>query len=358
MPQRKELTWGQLRVGLMIGIALLILLIGIFFVSGQVGLLSGHFELRAYFPEAEGLRNGAQVQLAGVPIGNVSQVGLSSSHDPNRAVKVVMKISNRFEKSIRADSVASIQTAGLLGESFVDITRGSVSQPALQANAEVKTENQPDIKDVVKNANDVLSNLTTLSSKLNDITNQITAGHGTIGKFIYDAALYNRLDKTVATLQSISDQIKNGHGTLGQLISNDELYKKLDTTLDHANQMIDQVQHGKGTVAKLINDPAVYDNLNKTLVQARTMMTNINQGKGTLGKLATDPKLYNQLDSVTANIDTITGRMAEGKGSLGKLSTDDTLYNNLSQSAVSLREFLTEFRKNPKKYLTLHLHIF
>lgn len=358
MPQRKELTWKQLRVGLMVGIALLIFLIGIFFVSGQVGLLSGHFMLRAYFPEAEGLRNGGQVQLAGVPVGNVSQVGLSTSHDPSRAVKVVMKISNRFKNSIRADSIASIQTAGLLGESFVDITRGSASQPTLPPESEVKTENQPDIKDVVKNANDVLSNLTTLSSKLNDITNQITAGHGTIGKFIYDAALYNRLDKTVATLQNISNQIAEGHGTLGQLVSNDALYKKLDATLDHANQMIDQAQHGQGTMAKLLNDPALYDNLNKTVVQARTLMTNINQGKGTLGKLATDPKLYNQLDSVTDNIDTITARMAEGKGSLGKLSTDPTLYNNLSQSAVSLREFLTEFRKNPKKYLTLHLHIF
>jgi phospholipid/cholesterol/gamma-HCH transport system substrate-binding protein len=50
--------------------------------------------------------------------------------------------------------------------------------------------------------------------------------------------------------------------------------------------------------------------------------------------------------------------MAEGQGTLGKLSTDPTLYNNLSESSKSLKDFLTEFRKSPKKYLTLKLRMF
>jgi phospholipid/cholesterol/gamma-HCH transport system substrate-binding protein len=358
MPQRKELTWGQLRVGLMVGIALLILVIGIFFISGQVGFLRGSYILTAYFPEADGVRDGAQVQLAGVPVGSVSHVRLSNSHDPNRAVEVIMKVSTRFKGDIRTNSVATIQTAGLLGESYVDISRGSVDQPPLQPGGEVKTQEQPDIKDVVKNANDVLSNLTTLSAKLNDITNQIQGGRGTIGKFIYDAALYNRLDETVAKLQNVADQISEGHGTLGQLVSNDALYRKLNSTLDHANQMMDQIQHGQGTLARLMNDPSLYNHLNTTVVQARDLMTDINQGKGTLGKLVKDPQLYNRLNTVAGNVDTITQRMKNGQGSLGLLSTDNKLYNNLSASAVSLREFLNEFRKNPRKYLTLHLHIF
>ena len=50
--------------------------------------------------------------------------------------------------------------------------------------------------------------------------------------------------------------------------------------------------------------------------------------------------------------------MDQGQGTLGKLSTDPTLYNNLSESSQSLRDFLTEFRKSPKKYLTVKMHIF
>lgn len=358
MPVRQELTWRQLRVGLMVGIALIVVIVAIFYISGPVGVLSGRYQLRAFFPETAGLHAGSQVQLSGVPVGTVSAIGLSTSTDPKRAVVVSMKIAQRFQKDIRADSLASIETAGLLGESFVDITRGGADQSVIPEGGEVKTVPPTDIKKVVQNANDVLSNLTALSEKLNQITNQITAGRGTIGKFIYDPVLYNRFDNTVAKLQQIMTGIQQGRGTIGQLIANKDLYDKLNSTVDRANQMMDQIQHGNGTMAKFINDPTLYNNLDKTIQQANNLMTGINQGKGTLGKLAKDPQLYDRLNQTAANVDVITGRMAKGQGSLGMLSTNSKLYNNLTQASESLRAFLSEFRKNPKKYLTLHLHIF
>lgn len=342
----------------MVGIALLILVIGIFFISGQVSLLGGNYVLKAYFPQTKGLVTGAQVQLAGVPVGNVEQISLSSSQNPDQAVLVVMKISRRYQDDIRSDSVAQIETAGLLGEGFVNITRGSAGQPVLPPKAFVKTEQQADIREVMQNANDVLSNLSSLSSKLNEITGQITAGRGTIGKFIYNAALYNRLNGTISELQTVAGNLSAGNGTLGKLMTDDTLYNKLNSTVDRANQMLDQVQHGNGTIAKLMNDPSVYNNLNTTITRAQNLVASVNQGNGTLGKLVKDPQLYNHLNQAAENVNTITGRMAKGQGSLGLLSTDNRLYNNLAQSSQSLQQFLIEFRKNPKKFLTLRLHIF
>jgi phospholipid/cholesterol/gamma-HCH transport system substrate-binding protein len=358
MPQRKEITWGQLRVGVMVGVAIIIIIVGIFLLSGQAGILGGRYKLNAYFPGAGGLRGGAEVDLAGVPVGNVDRIRLSNSQDPSRAVVVVLRIQRKFQNDIRGDSVATIQTAGLLGESFVDVTRGTARQPALPNGGELATQASPDIRAVMKNANDVLSNLTNLSSQLSDITKHITAGKGTIGEFIYDAALYNQVNDTVAKLQGMLTKISNGQGTLGQLVASDAMANKLNSTLDRANQMLDQIQHGNGTMAKLINDPTLYNNLNEDLTEIKGLVANINQGDGTLGKLAKDPELYNRLNLAASNIDSITGRMAQGKGSLGLLSTDTKLYDNLSASMQSLREFLTEFRKNPKKYLTLHIRIF
>ncbi|HEV2499222.1 MAG TPA: MlaD family protein [Terriglobia bacterium] len=358
MPQRKELTWSQLRVGLMVAVALIILVVGLFFVSGHVGFFTSQYTLKAYFPEAQGLQAGAAVQLAGVPVGSVSDIRLSPYKDPKRAVLVVMRIGRRYQPDIRGDSVASIETAGLLGEGFVDITRGTVAAPEIAPSSEVKTQQSGDIKQIVQNANDVLTNLTDLSNKLNDVTNQITTGKGTVGKFIYDASLYNRMDDTVAKLQDLMDKVSRGQGTLGQLVSNDALIQKFNGTLDRANGLMDQIQHGNGTVGKLLNNPSVYDNLDKTITEARDLVTSINQGNGTLGKLAKDPQLFDRMNEAAANIDTITGRMAKGQGSLGLLSTDTKLYNNLTDSSESLREFLDEFRKTPKKYLTLHVHVF
>jgi phospholipid/cholesterol/gamma-HCH transport system substrate-binding protein len=94
------------------------------------------------------------------------------------------------------------------------------------------------------------------------------------------------------------------------------------------------------------------------VTRANTLVDNVNSGKGTLGKFATDPQLYNRLNETFDRLNIITTRIEQGQGTLGKFSTDPTLFNNLRDSSQSLREFLTEFRKNPKKYLTIRLRIF
>jgi phospholipid/cholesterol/gamma-HCH transport system substrate-binding protein len=102
----------------------------------------------------------------------------------------------------------------------------------------------------------------------------------------------------------------------------------------------------------------VYNNVNRLVTQANSLVDNLNQGQGTLGKLARDPHIYDRLNETINHFDAVSARMEQGQGTLGKLSTDPTLYNNLSQSSESLRDFLTEFKKSPKKYLTLRLRLF
>jgi len=94
------------------------------------------------------------------------------------------------------------------------------------------------------------------------------------------------------------------------------------------------------------------------VAQANSLFDGINQGRGTLGKLATDSQLYDRANVIFDRFDKISTRMADGQGTLGKFSTDPTLYNNLSDSSKSMKDFLTEFKKSPKKYLTLRVHLF
>jgi len=123
-------------------------------------------------------------------------------------------------------------------------------------------------------------------------------------------------------------------------------------------QVLDAVQNGNGSAAKFINDPSVYNNLSQAAQKANTLMTSINSGQGTLGKLIKNPDLYNHVDQTVQHVDVITERIDHGQGTLGKLSTDPAMYNNLLSASQSLRQFLTEFRTNPRRYLTLRLHIF
>ena len=357
MPQRKEIKWSQLRVGILVAISLVVLAVGVFLISGQVGFLSRKYTLKAYFSEASGLREGSQVQLAGIPIGNVEAIRVSTYTEPLRAVEIDMKVAKRYQDQIRADSIVTTESAGLLGEKYINISRGSPGQPVLGAGAELKSHEEPDIKQIVRNTNDVISDLRALSAKLNDISNQITTGKGSMGKLIYDQALYNRMNETASAAQRVMADIERGQGTIGKLISDEALYRQMSATMDRLNNFIDDVQHGKGSAGRFVTDPAVYDNLNKAAAKANTLIDNIDSNKGTLGRLINDPQLYNHLNETVDHLNTITARMEKGEGTLGLLSTDKTLYNNLSESAKSLREFLTEFRQNPKKYLTMRVKI-
>ena len=358
MAQKKEISWSQLRVGLTLAISLIVLAVGIFFIGGQVGFLTRTYTLKAFFADASGLRGGAVVQLAGIPVGNVSKFVITNSTEADHAVEVTLKISRKYQNQIRSDSIASVETAGLLGESFVNVTRGTPGQPVVSPGGEVKTVEGADIKKIVANTNDVLTNLRGVSEQLSNVAHQISSGKGSIGELIYNQDLYNRMNRATRSLQQVADNLSAGHGTLGKLLSDETAYDKLNTALDRVNQVVDSVQNGKGSVGKLINDPSLYNNLEDVVAKANTLVDNINQGKGTLGKLVADDQLYNRMNSTVDNLNTITNRMAKGQGTLGMLSTDRTLYNNLSASSQSLREFLTEFRKNPKKFLTLRLHIF
>jgi phospholipid/cholesterol/gamma-HCH transport system substrate-binding protein len=342
----------------MVIIGLAILAMGIFFISGSAGFFSRRYELKAYLSEAGGLREGAQVRLAGVAVGNIKEVQISPYSERARAVEIVMGVARTYQDQIRADSAASIETVGLLGESYVNITRGSPGQEVIPEGGVLKTSEEADIKRVVQNADDVIVNLRVLSAKLNDISGQIQSGKGSVGKLIYDQTLYNRLNKTTDTLAQMVTRIDEGKGSLGKLMADETLYNTTIATLDHLNKVLDDVQHGQGSLAKFVSDPSVYNNVNHMVAQANSLLDGVNQGQGTLGKLAKDPQLYNRLNETLDHLNVVSARIDQGQGTLGKFSTDPTLYNNLSQTSESLKDFLVEFKKSPKKYLTLKLRFF
>lgn len=358
MSQHERVQWAQLRVGIMVIVSLVLFAIAVFFISGQGGFFARHYTLKAYLPTAGDLREGAQVRLAGIPVGSVARIKISPFTDKQRAVEVDLKISRAYQDEIRSDSLASVETVGLLGDGYVNITRGTPEQEVIADNGAVKTAEKADIAAVMQNTNQVIMNLNSLSAKLDDITTQVQAGKGSIGKMIYDQTLYNKLNAAISTAQTLIDRTQQGEGTIGRLMVDETLYNRTLGTLDRLDKVIDQIQNGEGSMAKFISDPSAYNNLNRLLTNGNTLIDNINQGHGTLGKLAKDGQLYDRMNSTLAHVDTITARIDQGQGTLGRLSTDPTLFNNLRDSSQSLKEFLSDFRKDPKKYLSIKLHIF
>ena len=344
-------------MGLTVLIASITLMVLIFLMSGTGGWFTTKINLRSYFDNASGLREGAPVRLAGVDIGNVTGIRIVQGR-PKDPVEVLMKVNTKYRFSLRKDSVTLMSTAGILGETFVDVDSSAAKGPEVVDGDTLAARDQPDIQDVVRASQGTLENIDTLLKRVDRIVAFIESGQGSIGKVIYDPALYNQLNATVAEFKGLVDDIQSGKGSIGPLLTSDEAYKKAMGAIDKLNVMIDDLQAGKGSAGKLLKDPELYDNANKTLANVKQLTDDINAGKGALGKMAHDQEFANRLQETINNLAALTTSLEKGEGTAGMLFKDPALYNNSNQMLMETRELVKSIRENPKKYLTFHVKVF
>ncbi|MBI4465465.1 MAG: MCE family protein [Acidobacteria bacterium] len=358
MPQRRDIRWSQLKVGLISASSLVLLAAVIFLITGQTGLFTETMMLRTYSPDAGGLKVGGPVRLAGVDVGSVQRVALSGRPDPAEAVEIVMEINRRYSPDVREDSDALIAAEGLLGERYVNISKGTPTTPQISPGGMVPFRHTAEFSELVGGSRDLLDNLNVLTVRLNSIVGTIESGQGTIGKLIHDDSLVRRAEATVSSAEKLFADISGGKGSLGRLVASEEFYEHVNSTVASLDRVLDKVENGEGTIGKLIQDPSLYQNANQLVSRGSTLMDNINQGRGTLGKLAQDETLYQRLNSAVNDLQGVLSRVNAGEGSIGKLLHDQALYNNLNSTSVEVRELLADFRKDPKKFLTIQFRIF
>jgi phospholipid/cholesterol/gamma-HCH transport system substrate-binding protein len=359
LPSQKQLKWSQLRVGITVIVASLTLGFLLFLMSGTSGWFTPRITLRSYFDNAEGLRQGAPVRLSGVDIGNVTHIQIVNQPDKKLTpVEVTMKVSTKYGYALHRDSVTSLDTAGVLGETYLDIESALAVGPVAQDGDTLPTQVHPDFNQVVRASQSTLENMDALLKRADRILAFAESGKGSLGKLIYDPTLYNRFSATVADFQKIVEQIGSGQGSLGALISRTDAYDKFIGTLDKMNGVIDDIQAGKGTAGKILKDPSLYNNANDTIANLKQITGDINAGKGTLGKLSKDEELAKKLDNTISRLSELTTELEAGQGTVGKLFKDESLFNNANQMLIETRDLVKAVRENPKKYLSIKLHIF
>ncbi len=361
MAQRKQLTWSELRVGLFVLVGLLVLAVGIFYVTGS-GAFGPKYRIKTFLPEVSGLATGAPVRLDGVEIGNVDQIKIvprEAGKPPDRmkSIEVDMRLDKRFQVDVLTDSAASLVTEGLLGNRYVNIQRGYTGVPLKEGQTVPGTEEKA-IKEVVERSADVLANLKTLSDQVKDLISGVQEGKGTLGKLITDDQAYKHLNSILVKSDQIVGNVQAGQGTIGKLLMTDDTSAKVDQAIDQVNTILADLRAQKGTMGKLLYDPTLYDEAKKAMDNGNGMIGDIRAGKGTLGKLATDDTLYNKMRDTSSNLATATSKLNQNDNTAGKLFSDPQLYDNLTGLTGDMRALIAEFRKNPKKFLSIKLSFF
>jgi phospholipid/cholesterol/gamma-HCH transport system substrate-binding protein len=357
----QKVASAQFRVGLLAIIAMAILGVAIFLLSGTNPLFRDEVTLYTYLSDSAALAVGSPVRINGILAGKVSKVELTTENDPRRNIKVTLEVNKSLINSIPDDSKAAISAENLLGSKYLNISRGK-SRSSLKPGGEIPAVDTRQFDEIVQKGYDITDSAQGILVRVERIVKQIESGEGTLGKFIKDEALYRQLVVTVKELQtasaSVNKILNNENSTVGKLLYSPELYNEVRETLKKMDAIVATVERGDGAIGKFVKDPSIYNDSQKTILEMRSLLANLNAGKGTAGQLLKDDQLAKQLSATLTKLNTTIDRLNEGRGTLGQLLVNPQLYDNLNATSADISAFIKDFRANPKKFLSIKLGLF
>lgn len=376
----KSVTLSQLRVGIFVLIAIGVLIFLILNASGDINPFSRKLHLKARFVDANGLRDGSEVRLAGVRVGKVDKIILlEPSPVPNAPrVEAQMVIDSTIDgrpasDRIRSDSQAQQGSPSLLGnEMLINITPGSAMGQPVADGAILPSSSSNTVNDFATSGTDLAQRLSKLSDQISDIVQSVKKGEGTMGRLFSDETLYNNLNATIRETQDVMSQIRSGNGSAGRFLNDPALYNNANDIILQLKTIADDLRAGRGSAGKFLTDDEFYarinrtaDRLDKSVDQINLIIADVNAGHGTLGKLIRDEQMYNdaraaiaRFNTTAERVDTMVAAAQRGEGTVGKLLNDETLYTNVNQLSSEGVKMLYDFRQNPKKYLTIKFELF
>ena len=204
MKRSPTITWDQLRVGLVILVALAVLGVAIYKLGQAANLFAKRYELIAYLPDANGIRPGGAVMVAGQLAGTVKSIEfLPVDLDTTRNLRLTLQIDEGIKEQIRRDSKGKLRSMGLLGDKAFDITPGTPRARALQAGDTVTVVQSLDYEAVIAQASSAVTDMVALTRDMRAITSGIVRGQGTIGQLVTNKALYDNLNGATREMEGL-----------------------------------------------------------------------------------------------------------------------------------------------------------
>lgn len=361
MPSASKVSWAKLRVGLTAIAAMLLVGVLIYLLTGTKSLFSKQVVLYTYLGDAAAVAVGSPVRINGINAGDIKNVALTNSTNPEMAVRLDLAIDEDKLVQIPVDSKATVSAENLLGSKFINIKRGN-SKETVKAGATISALASKEIFEVMDSFFPLLTSAQKTLERIDNILSVIESGEGNIGKLIKDDSIYTRVNSILTEVQKTTTAVNSGKGTIGKLLYDEKFLDALVADIRGPIQRIDRlligIEEGKGTAGKLIKDPAIYDEVQKNLVTMRLLLADLNAGKGSAGKILKSDELHNQIVAIVKRVDTTIEKLNSGQGTLGQLLVNPQLYESLNGTTREMHGLMKDFRANPKKFLHIKLGLF
>jgi len=322
MSRYAQLRWAEVKVGLLVLVALTMLVVMIMSLEKGVGLPGSQYQFRAVVPHTQSLKVGAPVRMNGVDVGNVRQISIGQD---TPKVEITFSVNRDVAAHIRDDATVSIRPMGLLGDKFLEILPGTPSRPPLAVGSLLVGQAETDFSGITAGASATIENLNNAIREIQHILASFSQGQGTASKLLTDPGLYDRSQRVI---------------------------EKLEVASDKSIALLDKVDRGEGTIGRLVTDKEIYDRASQAVKELAELTARLNNRDGTLVKL-TDPALYQRLDALTARGEQLLTKVETGEGTLGKLVTRDELYTRADKLLTDVEALVDDVKKNPAKYFKL-----
>ena len=265
---------------------------------GSADLFSRGKHVSALFDTVQDLKVGDRVKMAGVEIGRVEKIALADNK-----VSVTLKL--KLDANVKTDSKAVIKFTGLMGQNFVNVSFGAPGSPTADEGAVLQSDEQPDLSAIMAKLDNAAAGIQNLTKSFTG--DKIDNLLGPLTDFIKQNGA--PITATIANVKNVTSQIAAGQGSVGKMIYNDTLYNTALSTVS---------------------------NLQDTAIAVQTQVKNISSGQGTIGKLLTDETLYRSTTASMTNLQSILIKINQGQGSVGKLVNDQDFLKNAKLSLQKL----------------------
>ena len=346
MPRTRSLAWAELKIGILSLVAIIIAAVLIFAVSGSGGFSWQRYPLKAVFTNIAGLNEGAQVRIAGVPVGAVTGIEFAGER-----VEVIFEIREEMQSRVTTMSTATLGSVSLLGESSVDITPSTTGTPIPEWGYVPTGKAAGSLTDVATQATEGIEQLTA-------ILTDIRAGRGTVGQLFTNDSLHRELNDLVAAFGQVADSVNAGRGTLGRLVNDPAAARAFEASLANLQAVTASIRAGEGSLGKLLTDDTLARNLNTTTANIDAITARISRGEGSAGALINDRQLYDRLNSMSGRLDDVIATLQKSDGTAGLILHDKQLYENMNATVAEMRKLITAIMADPRRYLNVRVSLF
>jgi phospholipid/cholesterol/gamma-HCH transport system substrate-binding protein len=279
-------------VGAFVGLGLLLLTVGLFLIGERRMLFASTILGYAEFTRVSGLQPGAPVRVNGMPAGRVAEIFVPPG--PGQSFRVSFRVRDDLHRLVRTDSIASIQTEGLVGGTYLSISAGSLGAEQLADGGTIRGRDPFEVADLLEQmggtltlVNDTIQSLRgDLETAIREVAQTTQEINTLVEEVGDDVQVLARSSRQIAVeTEGILTDLRAGKGTAGRLLTDEELYERVTGIAREAERTITEarqvVEEGRRAMEQFRGEdgPArgMAADLRKTLDHAQAALSNLEE---------------------------------------------------------------------------------